>query len=88
MLSVSLNKKRKKKKKRFIQMVHGIDILWLVLHSFPSYTVICMRLPDLAFIFTAEVLAIIKALEQLKIQLHPNILFLQTHFRVSKLYSV
>ena len=36
---------------------------------FPSDTVISMRLPDSAFIFTAEVWAIIKALK-LKIQLH------------------
>ena len=62
MLSASLNKKReKKKKKRFIQMVHGMDILWLV---------ISMRLPDSASIFTAEVWAIIKALEFSCIQIY------------------
>ena len=33
---------------------------------FPSKTVISMRLPDSASIFTAEVWAIIKALEQIK----------------------
>ena len=34
---------------------------------YPSYTVISMRLPDSASVFTAEVWAIIKALEQIKI---------------------
>ena len=34
---------------------------------FPSNTVISMRLPDSASVFTAEVWAIIKALEQIKI---------------------
>ena len=33
---------------------------------FPSSTVISMILPDSAFVFTAEVWAIIKALEQIK----------------------
>ena len=33
---------------------------------FPSDNVISMRLPDLASVFTAEVWAIIKALEQMK----------------------
>ena len=33
---------------------------------FPSNTVISMRLPDSASVFTAEVWAIIKALEQIK----------------------
>ena len=41
----------------FIQMVHGMDILWVV---------ISMRLPDSASIFTDEVWAIIEALEQIK----------------------
>ena len=49
----------------FIQMVHGVEILWFVL-VFPSGTVISMRLPDSASIFTAEDWAIIKALEQIK----------------------
>ena len=47
----------------FIQMVHGMEMLWLV---FPSNTVISLRLPDSASVFTAEVWAIIKALEQIK----------------------
>ena len=34
--------------------------------GFPSNTVISMRLPDSASVFTAEVWAIIKALEQIK----------------------
>ena len=42
-------------------------MLWLVL-VFPSNTVISMRLPDSASVFTAEVWAIIKALEQIKIR--------------------
>ena len=66
----------------FIQIVHGMEMLWLVL-VFPSNTVISMRLPDSASVFTAEVWAIFKALEQIK---DSNTLFLQTHFRVSKLY--
>ena len=37
------------------------------LHFFQSNTVISMRLPDSASVFTAEVWAIIKALEQIKI---------------------
>ena len=41
-------------------------MLWLVLQFFPSNTVISMRLPDSASVFTAEVWAIIKALEQIK----------------------
>ena len=49
----------------FIQMVHGMEMLWLVL-VFPSNTVISMKLPDSASVFTAEVWAIIKALEQIK----------------------
>ena len=53
--------------------------------GFPSHTVISMRLPDSASVFTAEVWAIIKALEQIQIST-ANTLFLQTHFRVSKLY--
>ena len=49
----------------FIQMVHEMEFLWLVLVC-PSTTVISMRLPDSASVFTAEVWAIIKALEQIK----------------------
>ena len=48
----------------FIQMVHGTEILWLV-GVFSSDIVISMRLPHSAFIFTAEVWAIIKAPEQI-----------------------
>ena len=47
---------------------------------FPSNTVISMRLPDSASVFTAE------PWSKLKIVMHPNTLFSQTHFRVSKLY--
>ena len=50
----------------FIQMVHGMEMLWLVLQFFPSNTVISMRLPDSASVFTGEVWAVIKALEQIK----------------------
>ena len=53
---------------------------------FPSNTVISMRLPDSASVFTAEVWAIIKPWSKLKFLLHPNTLFLQTYFCVSKLY--
>ena len=49
----------------FIQMDHGMEMLWHVL-VFPSDTLISMRLPDSASVFTAEVWAIIKALEQIK----------------------
>ena len=52
---------------------------------FPSNTVISMRLPDSPSVFTAKVWAIIKALEQIK---DSNTLFLQTHFRVSRLYII
>ena len=40
----------------FIQMAHGMEMLRLVL-VFPSNTVISMRLPDSASVFTAEVWA-------------------------------
>ena len=49
---------------------------------FPSDTVISMRLPNSASVFTADIWVIVKALHKLKIQLHPNTLFLQTHSRV------
>ena len=49
----------------FIQMVPGMGILWLVL-GFKSDTIISMSVPDSASIFTADVWAIIKALEQIK----------------------
>ena len=42
-----------------------MEILWLVL-VFPSDTILLMRLPDSASIFTAAMWAIIKALEQIK----------------------
>ena len=48
----------------FIQMVHGNAVACATV--FPSDTVISMRLPDSASVFTAEVWAIIKALEQIK----------------------
>ena len=50
----------------FLFMDHRMEILWFVLHVFPSNTVISMWLPNSAIIFTAEVWAIIKALEQIK----------------------
>ena len=47
----------------FIQMDHGDGNSVACATVFPSDTVISMRLPDSASIFTAEVWAIIKALE-------------------------
>ena len=47
----------------FIRSSSWVGIMWLV---FPSSTTLCMRLPDSASIFTAEIGAIIKALEQIK----------------------
>ena len=55
---------------------------------FPSNTVISMRLPDSASVLTAEVCAIIKALEEIKTYVAPKYIVLQTHFRVSKLYNL
>ena len=49
----------------FIQTDHGMGILWLVL-VFPSGTEFSTRLPDSASIFTAEIWAIIKALDEMK----------------------
>ena len=42
-------------------MVHGMGLLWLVLQYCAA-----MRLPDSASIFTTEIWAIIKALEEIK----------------------
>ena len=53
----------------FIQMIHGMWIRWIVL----SNTKMSMILPDSSSIFTAEIWAIIKTLEE--IMLHPNIVF-------------
>ena len=55
-----------------------------------SNTVISMRLPDSASIFIAQVWAIVKALEQIKDSFASKYIyyFLQTHFRVSRLYSI
>ena len=50
----------------FVQIFHGMEILWLVLQFFPSDTVISMRFTDSASIFTAEISEIIKVLEQIK----------------------
>ena len=50
---------------------------------FPSNTVISMRLPDSALLKFGQSL---KPWSKLKFLVHPNTLFLQTHFRVSKLY--
>ena len=49
----------------FIQKVHRMGILWLVL-VYPSNTVISMIFLDSAFIFTAEIWAVIKAQEEIK----------------------
>ena len=43
----------------FIHMVHGMGVLWFVLQFF-------RQTPDSASIFTAEIWAIIKALEEIK----------------------
>ena len=48
----------------FIQMVHGMGIVWLLLQSF--HQTLSTRLPDSASIFTADAWAIIIALEQIK----------------------
>ena len=48
----------------FIHADHGMGILWHVLRS--SDTELSMRLPDSASIFTAEIWAIITALEEIK----------------------
>ena len=56
----------------FIQMIHGMWIRWIVL-VFLSNTTISMILPDSSSIFTAEIWAIIKTLQE--IMLHPNIVF-------------
>ena len=54
---------------------------------FPSNTIIFIRLSDSASVFTAEVWAIIKALEQIKDSNASKYIVFQTHVRVSKLYS-
>ena len=51
---------------------------------FPSDTELSMRLPDSASIFSAEIWAIITALEEIKNASASTFIFLQTHFRVSK----
>ena len=53
-----------------------------------SDTVISMRLSDSTSILTANIGQSLKPWNKLKIRLQPNILFLQTHFRVSKLYNI
>ena len=50
----------------FIQTDHRMGILWHVHTVFPSDTELSMRLPDSASIFTAEIWAIITALEEIK----------------------
>ena len=49
----------------FIQTDHRLGVLWLAL-VFPSDTLSSMRLPHSTSIFTAEICAIIKALELIK----------------------
>ena len=49
----------------FILTDHGMGIMWLVL-VFPSDTEFSMRLPDSASIFTAEIWAIFKTLDEIK----------------------
>ena len=55
---------------------------------FQSNTIISMRLPDSASIFTAEIWAVIKALECFENSVATKYIVLQTHFRVSKLYNL
>ena len=67
-------------------MIHEMGILWLVLQFFH---LISMRLPDSVSIFTAEIWAVVKSLEEIKNSVaSKNTLFLQTHFCVPKLYNV
>ena len=54
---------------------------------FPSNSVISMRLPDSASIFSAEIWAIIKALEEKNNSVASKYTVF-THFRVSKLYNL
>ena len=54
---------------------------------FPS-NCISMRLLDTASVFSAEVLAIIKALDEIETLDTSNILFIMTHFHISKLYTI
>ena len=49
----------------FTQTDHGMGMLWLVL-VFPSDTEFSTRLPDSASIFTADIWAIDKALDEIK----------------------
>ena len=53
---------------------------------FPSDTVISMRLPDSASMFTVEVWAVIN--EQITVSVASKYISLQTYFRDSKLYSI
>ena len=58
-------------------------------HGITASAVISMRLPHSASVFTAETWAISKALEEIKNNASSSkyFFFLQTHFRVSKLYD-
>ena len=77
-----------------VQLVHGMGIMWLVLQFFkgnfipPSDLEISMRLPDSAFILTAEIWTINKALQVIKNSVASKYIFFYTHFRVSSLYNI
>ena len=64
-----------------IQMGHGMEMLWLVL-VFPSDTVISMR-----SVFTAEIWAIIKALEQIKDSIASKYIVFTDSFFVSPSFT-
>ena len=54
-----------------------------------KYTIIYLNMLNSASVFTADVWAKdLKPLNKLKMHLHPNTLFLHTHFHVSKLYNI
>ena len=55
---------------------------------YPSNTVISMKFPDSASIFTAEIWAIIKAMEGIKNSVASKYIVFYTHFHVSKLYNL
>ena len=62
----------------FIQMVHGMEILWFTV--FPTNTIISIRFPDSASIFIAELWSIIKALEEIKFSVASKyIVFTDSH---------
>ena len=65
-----------------------MEMLWLVLHIFhqtPLFPWDCLTQHPYLLLKFGQLL---KPWSKLKILLHPNTLFLQTHFRVSKLYII